>query len=178
MWNDVGIGLCKFTIIIVSSLPCLHTSWHAIPTSFHILNVFLSLVSLISKQLIKDTHLIKDMHSLNKGCNESQALQTGMTVQGMVTPIVVVVTAATGVKIFWLLFRLLDHLTTLQMWPFTVDRYCSSKCWLWMSLKTSCFSWIQKKHMQVTNDGEVEAVLSGIKFYDAWRDLHSTKHIV
>ena len=55
---------------------------------------FLSLVSLIGKQLIKDTH------SLNKGCNESQALQTGMTVQGVVTPIGIVVTAATGVKIF------------------------------------------------------------------------------
>ena len=29
--------LCKFTFTIISSLPCLHTFWHAIPTSFHIL---------------------------------------------------------------------------------------------------------------------------------------------
>ena len=25
--------LCKFTVTIISSLPCLHTFWHAIPTS-------------------------------------------------------------------------------------------------------------------------------------------------
>ena len=30
--------------MIISSLPCLHTFWHAIPTSFYIFNVFLSLV--------------------------------------------------------------------------------------------------------------------------------------
>ena len=29
--NDAGMRLCKFT---VSSLPCLHALWHAIPTSF------------------------------------------------------------------------------------------------------------------------------------------------
>ena len=32
-----------FTIHALS-LPCLHTFWHAIPTSFYIFNVFLSLV--------------------------------------------------------------------------------------------------------------------------------------
>ena len=32
--------LCKFTFTIISSLPCLHTFWHAIPTSFYIFNVF------------------------------------------------------------------------------------------------------------------------------------------
>ena len=32
--NDVGMRLCKFTFTIISSLPCLHTFWHAIPTSF------------------------------------------------------------------------------------------------------------------------------------------------
>ena len=39
MQKDVGIGLCKFTFTIISSLPCLHTFWHAIPTSFYIFNV-------------------------------------------------------------------------------------------------------------------------------------------
>ena len=38
--KDVGIGLCKFTFTIISSLPCLHTFWHAIPTSFYFFNVF------------------------------------------------------------------------------------------------------------------------------------------
>ena len=46
--EDVGIGLCKFTFTITNSegkftkpsLPCLHTFWHAVPTSFEILNVF------------------------------------------------------------------------------------------------------------------------------------------
>ena len=42
--NDAGMRLCKFTFTIISSLPCLHTFWHAIPTSFYIFNVFLSLV--------------------------------------------------------------------------------------------------------------------------------------
>ena len=40
--------LCKFTFIIISSLPCLQTFWHAIPTSFYILNVFLSLFDKVS----------------------------------------------------------------------------------------------------------------------------------
>ena len=35
--NDAGMRLCKFTLTIVSSLPCLHTFWHAIPTSLHII---------------------------------------------------------------------------------------------------------------------------------------------
>ena len=36
--------LCKFTFTIISSLPCLHTFWHAIPTSFYIFNVFKSCI--------------------------------------------------------------------------------------------------------------------------------------
>ena len=32
--------LCKFTFTIISSIPCLHTFCHAIPTSFYIYNVF------------------------------------------------------------------------------------------------------------------------------------------
>ena len=45
--KDVGIGLCKFTII--SSLACLHTFWHAIPTFLYIFTVvvFLSFVSVL-----------------------------------------------------------------------------------------------------------------------------------
>ena len=39
--NNAGMRLCKFTFTIISSLPCLHTFWHAIPTSFYIFNVFL-----------------------------------------------------------------------------------------------------------------------------------------
>ena len=38
--NDAGMRLCIFTFTIISSLPCLHTFWHAIPTSFNIFNVF------------------------------------------------------------------------------------------------------------------------------------------
>ena len=38
--KDVGIGLSKFTFTIISYLPCLHTFWDAIPTSFYIFNVF------------------------------------------------------------------------------------------------------------------------------------------
>ena len=34
--------LCKFTFTVISFLPCLHTFWHAIPTSFYIFNVFKS----------------------------------------------------------------------------------------------------------------------------------------
>ena len=37
--NDAGIRLCKSAFTIISSLPCFHTSWHDIPTSFYILNV-------------------------------------------------------------------------------------------------------------------------------------------
>ena len=33
---------CKFTFTIISSLPCLNTFWHAIPTSFYNFNVFKS----------------------------------------------------------------------------------------------------------------------------------------
>ena len=46
--NDAGMRLCKFTFTIISSLPCLHTFWHAIPISFdlelwiqHISNVYI-----------------------------------------------------------------------------------------------------------------------------------------
>ena len=35
--------LCKLTFTIISSLPCLHIFWHAIPTSFYIFNVFLNI---------------------------------------------------------------------------------------------------------------------------------------
>ena len=45
--NDAGMRLCKFTFTIISSLPCLHTFWHAIPTSFYIFNAFLSLVYMV-----------------------------------------------------------------------------------------------------------------------------------
>ena len=38
--NNVGIGLCTFTSTFISFLPCLHTFWHDIPTSFYIFNVF------------------------------------------------------------------------------------------------------------------------------------------
>ena len=34
--NDAGMRLCKFTFTIISSLPCLHTFWHAISTSLYI----------------------------------------------------------------------------------------------------------------------------------------------
>ena len=43
--SDAGMRLCKFTFTIISSLPCLHDFRHAIPTSFYIFNVFLSLVT-------------------------------------------------------------------------------------------------------------------------------------
>ena len=46
--NNAGIRLCKFTFTIISSLPCLHTFWHAIPISLYIFNVFLSLVITVS----------------------------------------------------------------------------------------------------------------------------------
>ena len=41
--KDVGMGLCQYVDLCfhASSLPCLHTFWHAIPTSFYIFNVFL-----------------------------------------------------------------------------------------------------------------------------------------
>ena len=38
--NDAGMRLCEFTFTIISFLPCLHTFWHSIPTSFYIFNVF------------------------------------------------------------------------------------------------------------------------------------------
>ena len=36
------MGLCQYVDLCfhASSLPCLHTFWHAIPTSFYIFNVF------------------------------------------------------------------------------------------------------------------------------------------
>ena len=44
--NYAGMRLCKFTFTVISFLPCLHTFWHAIPTSFYIFNVFISLVNI------------------------------------------------------------------------------------------------------------------------------------
>ena len=40
------MGLCQYVDLCfhASSLPCLHTFWHAIPTSFYIFNVFYFLV--------------------------------------------------------------------------------------------------------------------------------------
>ena len=39
---DVGMGLCQCVYLCFHalSLPCSHTFWHAIPTSFYIFNVF------------------------------------------------------------------------------------------------------------------------------------------
>ena len=51
--NDAGMWLCKFTFTIISSLPCLHTFWHAIPTSFYIFNVFKSFAICVSVALHK-----------------------------------------------------------------------------------------------------------------------------
>ena len=41
VWKDVGMGVCQYVDLcfLPSSLPCLHTFWHAIPTSFYISNV-------------------------------------------------------------------------------------------------------------------------------------------
>ena len=50
--NDAGMWLCKFTFTIISSLPCLHTFWHAIPTSFYIFNVFKSCTAFAYKYCI------------------------------------------------------------------------------------------------------------------------------
>ena len=50
--KDVGIGLCKFTFTIISSLPCLHTFWHAIPTSFYIFNVYVLFLYFFDVNLI------------------------------------------------------------------------------------------------------------------------------
>ena len=52
------MGLCQYVDLCfhASSLPCLHTFWHAIPTSFYIFNVFfLSLVSVLFLMLISVT---------------------------------------------------------------------------------------------------------------------------
>ena len=40
--KDVGTGLCQYVELCfhASSLPCLHTFWHAIPTSFYIFKVY------------------------------------------------------------------------------------------------------------------------------------------
>ena len=40
--KDVGMGLCQYVDLCFHalSLPCLHTFWHVIPTSFYIFNVF------------------------------------------------------------------------------------------------------------------------------------------
>ena len=42
------MGLCQYVDLCfhASSLPCLHTFWHAIPTSFYIFNVLYFLVSI------------------------------------------------------------------------------------------------------------------------------------
>ena len=42
--GDVGMGLCQYVDLCFHalSLPCLHTFWHAVPTSFYIFNVFKS----------------------------------------------------------------------------------------------------------------------------------------
>ena len=42
----VGMGLCLYVDLCfhASSLPCLHTFWHAIPTSFYVCNVLFSCV--------------------------------------------------------------------------------------------------------------------------------------
>ena len=41
--------LCKFPFTIISSLPCLHIFWHAIPTSFYIFNVEVVITALMTE---------------------------------------------------------------------------------------------------------------------------------
>ena len=40
--KDVGMGHCLYDDLgfMLSSLPCLYTFWHAIPTSFYIFDAF------------------------------------------------------------------------------------------------------------------------------------------
>ena len=49
------MGLCLYVDLCfhASSLPCLHTFWHAIPTSFYIFNVFYFLVNLITDHRLR-----------------------------------------------------------------------------------------------------------------------------
>ena len=39
--KDAGTGLCTFTFTSISSLPCLHTFWHAIYILLHFCFIFL-----------------------------------------------------------------------------------------------------------------------------------------
>ena len=66
------MGLCLYVDLCfhASSLPCLHTFWHAIPTSFYIFNVFYFLV--YAAKLVKEAfeRVLKD---------DSFKLKTGFT---------------------------------------------------------------------------------------------------
>ena len=75
--------LCKLTFTIISSLPCLHTFWHAIPTSFLHFKCFLSLVHntspstrYICRQTIIHTHSYTSVWSLLMCVSSEERLQT------------------------------------------------------------------------------------------------------
>ena len=53
------MGLCQYVDLCfhASSLPCLHTFWHAIPTSFYIFNVFFFLSLVIYVNHSKEVYM-------------------------------------------------------------------------------------------------------------------------
>ena len=52
--KDVEMGLCIFTITFI--LPCLHTFWHTIPTSFFIFNDLVSALFLVMFAVLHFNH--------------------------------------------------------------------------------------------------------------------------
>ena len=72
------MGLCQYVDLCfhASSLPCLHTCWHAIPTSFYIFNVFYLLFTSITapqdahKRLVLQVYLGSKTLELSAICSE------------------------------------------------------------------------------------------------------------
>ena len=74
--------VCKFIFTIISSLPCLHTFWHAIPTSFYIFNVFKVLFIVFSFQSKKFVEGVPQVVQKDVSKEEAERLKTALETAG------------------------------------------------------------------------------------------------
>ena len=76
------MGLCQYVDLCfhASSLPCLHTFWHAIPTSFYIFNVFF-FYFLVYNMILKQQCLIPQLKALG-----TRRESTSSSISNLVTP--------------------------------------------------------------------------------------------
>ena len=115
------MGLCQYVDLCfyASSLPCSHTFWHAIPTSFYISKVFLSLVSITFLMLISFTIILALSHFFQV-YSQPQKLKQHWQLSSGSKQVIIGVSAASCVenwKIVYTYVRMVCMYSVHTFWP-------------------------------------------------------------